>query len=97
MRGLARSLVLNERMTTTLAKARELRPFVEKLITMSRARSITSRRILLSRLGGSVEGVNKLHNALSERYAERPGGYTRITKLPRRKSDGAERAIIEFV
>jgi large subunit ribosomal protein L17 len=97
LRGLARSLVLDEKMTTTLARAKELRPFVEKLVTMSRKNTIASRRLVSARLGGSVESTEKLHRVLFGRFTGRAGGYTRIIKLPRRKSDGAEQAIIEFV
>jgi large subunit ribosomal protein L17 len=96
MRNLATSLVLYERMNTTLAKAKAVRPLVEKLITVGRKKTLTARRALHRTL--TVESaVNKVLEELGPRYATRPGGYTRIIKLGTRKSDGAEIAQIQFV
>ena len=97
LRSLAVSLTLHEKITTTEAKAKELRPFIEKLITKGRDGSVAARRIILSRLGGNKDAMKKIVDELAPRYKERPGGYTRITKLPPRKSDGSKMAIIEFV
>lgn len=90
------SLVKRGRIKTTEAKAKELRPIVEKLVTKARENTLSSRRTVLSRLG-SEEGARKLVNEISLKYGDRPGGYTRIVKVEPRKSDGAKMAIIEFV
>jgi len=96
LRSLASSFIRDERITTTEARAKELRVFVEKLVTVARKNTLTSRRLVLSRLGGE-EGVRKLMNEIAPRYTDRPGGYTRITKLPRRSGDASPLALIEFV
>lgn len=83
MRSLARSLVLQEGIVTTTAKAKALRPFVERLITESKLGTIASRRIVRMRLGGAPDAVKKLHDTLAPRYEKRAGGYTRITHLGR--------------
>jgi large subunit ribosomal protein L17 len=96
MRSLALALIENGKIKTTEARAKELRPFIEKMITKGRENTLASRRILLSRLG--VEsGVKKLCDEISPRYKERQGGYTRITKLPVRPGDASKMAVIEFV
>lgn len=96
IRSLARSLVLEEGITTTIAKAKEVRPFVERLVTASKANTIASRRTVATRLR-SPEAVKKLHDTLAPRYAARAGGYTRIVKLGRIGKRVAEMARIEFV
>lgn len=96
MRSMARSLVLHGKITTTEAKAKSLRPFVEKLITSGKTKSVASLRTLVTRTG-SVSSAHKITADLSTKYADRKGGYTRIMKLPRRLSDGSPMAIIEFV
>jgi len=96
LRSLARSLVLHERIKTTEAKAKELRPFIEKLITRAGSGTLAARRTLLSRLQ-SERGVTKLIDELGPRFKDRKGGYTRITKIPNRQMDAARMAIIEFV
>ena len=96
MRGLARSLVLENAITTTAAKAKELRPYVEKLVTASKNDSAASRRLVASRLG-DTEATKKLHGEYAKRYASRAGGYTRITKLGQIGNRVAEMARIEFV
>ena len=96
IRGLARSLVLENGITTTEAKAKELRPFVEKLVTASKTNSVASRRLVQSRLG-SPEAVKKLHDEIAKRYTSRSGGYTRIVHLGRIGNRVAEMARIEFV
>jgi large subunit ribosomal protein L17 len=95
MRSLAQSLIKNERIKTTEAKAKELRPYVEKLITSSREETLASKRSAVATLG-IVEG-KKIIDDVAPRYKDRNGGYTRISKLPRREGDGAKMAIIELV
>lgn len=96
LRGLARSLVLKEGIVTTDAKAKELRPFVEGLVTASKKNSVASRRVVSSRLR-SPEAVKKLHEVVAPRYAARAGGYTRIVRLGRIGKRVAEMARIEFI
>ncbi len=95
LKSLALSLVVNGKIKTTDAKARELRPFVEKLVTLGRLGTVASRRALVSKIG--VIGAEKIAKTLSPKYTGRSGGYTRITKLPARVSDGSLMAVIEFV
>ena len=95
LRSLAYSLVVKEKIKTTEPKAKELRPFVEKLITFGKKGTLASRRLLDTRVG-RIAG-KKIALTLSPKYKETKGGYTRITKLVRRSSDGAPMAIIEFV
>ncbi|MBT3282554.1 50S ribosomal protein L17 [bacterium] len=97
MRSLARSLILHDKIQTTEAKAKALRPFIEKLITKGKDGTLSARRIILSRLGGSAVATTKLFDTLSPKYKERKGGYTRITKAGTRVGDAAQEAIIEFV
>ncbi len=97
LRSLARSLVLQEGITTTTAKAKELRPYVERLITTSKANSLASRRNVATTLGGSPGAVKKLHDTLAPRYAKRDGGYTRIIRLGRVGKRAIESARIELV
>ncbi len=96
LRSLARSLILKEAITTTAAKAKEVRPFVESLVTASKKNSVASRRVVASRLG-SPEAVKILHDTIAPRYEKRAGGYTRITRLGRIGNRVAEMARIEFV
>ncbi|MFN0121799.1 MAG: 50S ribosomal protein L17 [Blastocatellia bacterium] len=126
LRNLCTSLVLNERIITTLPKAKELRPYVEKVITLgckaykARAAGQNEAAVHNSRLAAvnffpgnsnwdsrkhdpeaertaGVAALKKLTGDLGKRFADRPGGYTRILKLGRRKGDGAEMALIEFI
>jgi len=99
MRSLALALINEEHIKTTEARAKELRPFVESLVTKGRAADLTSRRSIISRLGGTTgeDGAKKIIEDIAPRYATRPGGYTRIIKLPRRGGDASKMAIIEFV
>jgi len=96
LRSLARSLVLEEGITTTLAKAKELRPFVERLVTASKKNTLQSRRIVIERLV-SPEAVRKLHETLAPRFEKRAGGYTRIVRLGKVGKRHAESARIEFI
>ncbi|MDO8514097.1 MAG: 50S ribosomal protein L17 [bacterium] len=97
LRSLARSLVLEEGITTTVAKAKELRPFIERLVSTSKKNSLASRRLIASRLGGDESVVKKLHDIFAERYAKRAGGYTRIVRLGRVGKRVMESARIEFI
>lgn len=94
--NLASSLIEQERVTTTHAKARQLRPYVEKIITRARRGDLHSRRLVLRKLHDQGV-VTKLFDDVGPRYADRQGGYTRITKLGPRRGDGAEMALIELV
>jgi large subunit ribosomal protein L17 len=96
LKSLARSLLLSEGIVTTTAKAKALRPFVERLITTSKKGTLASRRAAASRLGNSGDADKKL-NELGQRYATRPGGYTRIVKLGRVGKRVAEMSRIELV
>jgi large subunit ribosomal protein L17 len=93
--SLTRALVLNEKIKTTEAKAKELRSFVEKLVTRAKEDTVHNRRVLVGRLSEDV--AKKLVKDIGVRYKERDGGYTRILKLGPRQEDGARMAIIEFV
>lgn len=97
MRSLACSLIDKEKIITTEAKAKELRPFIEKLVTRGRIDDLASRRIIGTRLGNATKASKKLFAVISPRYKDRSGGYTRITKLAPRKSDASKMATIEFV
>ena len=96
MRSLSRSLVLHGEIETTIAKAKELRPYVEKLVTASKNPSVVSRRNVMVKIG-SAEAVKKLHEELAKRYADRNGGYTRIIRLGQVGKRVGEAARIEFV
>ena len=93
--SLARSLVLHGKIETTEAKAKELRPFVEKLVTRSKNDTVAVRRSLVSKIGPKATKV--IFEDITKRFEKRSGGYTRILKLPRRLSDGSKMAIIEFI
>jgi len=96
MRSLARNLIRDEQIRTTLAKAKEIRPFVEKLITRAKINTVASRRIVSTRLQGPPE-LKKLFDTIAPKYIDRKGGYTRITRLPNRDKDASPMAIISFV
>jgi large subunit ribosomal protein L17 len=96
MRNLSTALLDKEKITTTLAKAKELRRFAERLVTLSKKETLHARR-LVSRHVHDRKVVAKLFDTLSARYATRPGGYTRILKLGPRRGDNAEMALIELV
>ena len=90
------SLVASERIVTTISKAKELRPIVEKMVTQGRRDSVHARR-LVGRWIQSRDLVRKLFEEIAPRFATRPGGYLRIVKLGSRQGDGAEMAVLEFV
>ena len=95
-RNQAAALIKHEQITTTLAKAKELRPYVEKLVTLAKKGGLSNRRLAHARLLDDVQLV-KLFDVLAERYASRQGGYIRVVKAGIRASDAAAMAIIEFV
>lgn len=96
MANLATDLVMHEKVTTTVAKAKAVRPLAEKLITRARKGDLHARRVVLKTITDKA-AVAKLFDEVAPRYEGRPGGYTRITKLGPRRGDGAEEAIIELV
>lgn len=97
MRNLTRALVEHERIITTVEKAKELRPFVEKLVTMAKKGTLHARRLAIARLRDK-EAVAKLFKEIGPRFADRPGGYTRIIKRhERRLGDAGRTAFIEFL
>ena len=96
LRNLATSLFRHERIETTTAKAKELRPYAERLITLARKGDVHSRR-LAGRKIQDRDVLGKLFDDIAPRYTERPGGYTRILKLGNRKGDAAEMSLIELV
>lgn len=96
LRSLARSIILKEGVTTTITKAKEVRPFLERLVTTSKANTVASRRDVSARLN-SAEATKKLHDTIAPRYAKRAGGYIRIIRLGRVGTRVADAARIEFV
>ena len=95
-RNMLAALIKHEQITTTLPKAKELRPYVEKLITLAKKGGLSNRRLAHARLLDDVQLV-KLFDVLAKRYQERAGGYIRVVKAGLRASDAAPIAIIEFV
>jgi len=95
-RNMSAALIKHEQITTTLAKAKELRPYVEKLITLAKKGGLSNRRLAHARLLDDAQ-LQKLFDVLAERYASRNGGYTRVIKAGIRASDASPMAIIEFV
>ena len=95
-RNMAAALIKHEQITTTLAKAKELRPYTEKLITLAKKGGLSNRRLAHARLLDDAQLV-KLFDVLAERYADRSGGYCRVVKAGIRQSDAAAIAIIELV
>jgi large subunit ribosomal protein L17 len=96
LRNMAAALIKHEQITTTTAKARELRPYVEKLITLAKRGGLSNRRLAQSRLMDQTQ-LTKLFDELAARYADRAGGYTRVIKAGYRASDAAPIAVIELV
>jgi large subunit ribosomal protein L17 len=95
-RNMSAALIKHEQITTTLAKAKELRPYVEKLITLAKKGGLSNRRLAHARLLDDAQLV-KLFDTLAARYADRNGGYTRVIKTGPRASDASPMAIIELV
>ena len=96
LRNLCTSLLEHERITTTVQKAKEVRPLAEKMITLGKKETLHARR-QAARFLLKAAVVQKLFDSIAARYADRPGGYTRILKLGPRAGDGAELAIIELI
>ena len=95
-RNMAAALIKHEQIMTTLPKAKELRPYVEKLVTLAKRGGLSNRRLAMTRLQDETQ-LKKLFDVLAERYSDRDGGYTRIIKAGYRNSDSAQMAVIEFV
>ena len=95
-RNMAAALIKHEQITTTTAKAKELRPYVEKLVTLAKKGGLSNRRLAHARLMDDTQ-LAKLFDVIAARYADRNGGYTRVIKAGIRASDASPIAIIEFV
>ena len=95
LKSLAVNLIRDGKIKTTEAKAKTLRPFVEKFVTKAKTGSLANRRLVASRIGDI--STKKLFEKIAPLYLERSGGYIRIMKLPRRQSDGSKMSIVEFV
>ena len=95
-RNMSAALIKHEQITTTVAKAKELRPYIEKLITLAKKGGLSNRRLAHARLMDDAQ-LTKLFDVLASRYADRNGGYTRVIKAGIRMSDASPMAIIEFV
>lgn len=96
LKSLMRSLIIHERISTTEAKAKEMRPLIEKLVSQARKDTVANRRLVASRLDNDAEIVQKLFTTIAPRYADRAGGYTRIVKRAP-SADGRLTAYIAFV
>jgi len=97
LNSLALNLIVREKIKTTEPKAKELRPFIEKLVTLAKKGDLATRRVVISRLSNRSREVKKLFDVIAVKYTDKKGGYTRVLKLGARKSDGAKMAVIEFV
>ena len=96
LRNMAAALIKHEQIMTTLPKAKEMRPYIEKLITLAKRGGLSNRRLAMSRLQDETQ-LKKLFDVLAERYDDREGGYSRVIKAGYRGSDAAQMAIIELV
>ena len=96
VRSLLRSLVIHEGITTTETKAKELRKYIEPLVTKAKDGTLANRRLIIAKIGDAKAG-KKLVEVIAPTFKTRMGGYTRVIKLPLRKSDGAKMAHIQFV
>jgi ribosomal protein L17 len=96
LRNMSASLIKHEQIRTTLPKAKELRPYVEKLVTLAKHGGLSNRRLAHARLQDDAQ-LAKLFDVLAARYADRQGGYVRVIKAGIRRSDATPMAIIEFV
>ena len=95
-RNMSAALIKHEQIVTTAPKAKELRPYIEKLVTLAKRGGLSNRRLAMSRLGDETQ-LKKLFDVIAERYKDRDGGYTRVIKMSPRASDAAPMAVIEFV
>ncbi|OSZ64545.1 50S ribosomal protein L17 [Sphingomonas sp. IBVSS1] len=96
LKNMAASLIKHEQIKTTLPKAKELRPYVEKLVTLAKHGGLSNRRLAMARMGDDAQ-LAKLFDVLAARYADRQGGYVRVLKAGIRRSDATPMAIVEFV
>ena len=97
MKGLVLALIAHGKIETTEAKAKELRPMIEKMITKANVGTLASRRLVISRLYNLTAEATKLIDTIAPKYKGRTGGYTRITKLGQRAGDASKMAVIEFI
>jgi len=97
MNSLALNLIIREKITTTEPKAKELRPFIEKIVTRAKNNTMANKKLIVSKLSNRRKEVKKLFDVIAPKYMDKKGGYTRVIKAGVRKSDGAKMAIIEFV
>ena len=97
LKGLMLSLIKHGRIETTEAKAKELRPYMEKLVTLANEGTLHSHRLIVSRLYNRTAEAKTLIDKIAPKYKGRAGGYTRITKLPVRISDASKMSVIEFI
>ncbi|MDQ5901504.1 MAG: large subunit ribosomal protein [Patescibacteria group bacterium] len=97
LKSLVLSLIVYGRIRTTEAKAKEIRPIVEKMVTRALSADVNAKRVIMSRLMNRAPETKKLIEEIAPKFKGVAGGYTRILKLPNRKSDGAKMALIEFV
>lgn len=97
MNSLAEALIVREKILTTEARAKAIRPYVESLITLGKNPTVARRRVILAKLAGRSGAVKKVVDVLAPRFKDRRGGYTRITKVAQRSSDGRLSAVIEFI
>ncbi|HPS21540.1 MAG TPA: 50S ribosomal protein L17 [Candidatus Paceibacterota bacterium] len=97
MNSLALNLIIREKIKTTEPKAKELRPFIEKIVTRAKTDTLASRKFVTSKLSNRKRETKKLFEVIAPKYKTKKGGYTRVIKLGVRKSDGAKMAVIEFV
>lgn len=97
LKGLTLDLIRHGRIVTTEARAKELRKVVEPLVTLAKTETLANRRLVVSRLMNRKTETKKLFEEIAPNYKGRKGGYTRITKMPVRKSDASKMAVIEFV
>ena len=95
-RNMSAALIKHEQIVTTAPKAKELRPYIEKLVTLAKRGGLSNRRLAMSRLGDKTQ-LKKLFDVIAERYKDRDGGYTRVIKMSPRASDAAPMAVIAFV
>ncbi|MDI9354741.1 MAG: 50S ribosomal protein L17 [Cyanobium sp. MAG06] len=96
-KGLMSALILNGRIETTLARAKEIRPMVERLVTYAKSDTLASKRLIASKLYNHKDETNKLVSVYAPKYKDTNGGYTRIIKAGVRLSDASQMAIIEFI
>lgn len=97
IKGLVSAIILNGKIETTLARAKEIRPYVERLVTYAKEGTLASRRLALAKLYNHETEVTKLFNEYAPKYKDVNGGYLRIMKKGQRLSDASEMAIVEFV